>query len=343
MMTVIFVGPTVPIALLRDRLDADYQPPAAQGDVFRAVEAGARFIGIIDGFFESVPSVWHKEILWAIDRGVHVFGSASMGALRAAELHVFGMRGVGRIFEAYRDGAYEDDDEVAVTHGPAEAGFVAVSEPMVNIRATLDRAVADTVIAAPTRDRLVAAAKALFYQHRTWDAVLGSAAADEDMLDVDIAEIDRLRGWLPGGIVDQKRDDALAMIAEMTALIASRPAPSRPQWRFEWTEMWDDATRTFPTVGRQETGAAKDLRLEHFLEELRLDAETYADTRQGALLRLLAQRESGRLRLAPDPAAVRGARNRFRAQNRLMLKADVTRWLDHNDVSEAELDGMLAR
>ena len=45
-----------------------------------------------------------------------------MGALRAAELHAFGMRGVGRIFEAFRDGELEDDDEVAVVHGPAEPG-----------------------------------------------------------------------------------------------------------------------------------------------------------------------------------------------------------------------------
>ena len=63
-----------------------------------------------------------------------------MGALRAAELHTFGMRGVGRIFEAFRDGEVEDDDEVAVVHGPAELGYLVLSEPMFNIRATLARA-----------------------------------------------------------------------------------------------------------------------------------------------------------------------------------------------------------
>ena len=39
-----------------------------------------------------------------MSEGVPVFGAASMGALRAAELHEFGMRGIGRIFEAFRDG-----------------------------------------------------------------------------------------------------------------------------------------------------------------------------------------------------------------------------------------------
>ena len=42
-----------------------------------------------------------------------------MGALRAAELHPYGIEGVGaHYFEAYRGGEYEDDDEVAVSHAP---------------------------------------------------------------------------------------------------------------------------------------------------------------------------------------------------------------------------------
>ncbi len=79
-------------------------------------------------------------------QGIHVFGSASMGALRAAELAAFGMEGVGAIFEAYRDGALEDDDEVAVVHGPAESGYRALSVALVNIRHTLAAAEAQSVI-----------------------------------------------------------------------------------------------------------------------------------------------------------------------------------------------------
>ena len=45
--------------------------------------------------------------------GTQVFGAASMGALRAAELAPFGMIGVGAIFAAYRDGRLTGDDEVA--------------------------------------------------------------------------------------------------------------------------------------------------------------------------------------------------------------------------------------
>ena len=153
MKACVFIGPS----LVRSEIEAAgvvCLPPVALGDVYRVAQSKPRAIGIVDGYFEGVPSVWHKEILWAMAQGIHVFGSASMGALRAAELHAFGMRGVGRIFEWYCDGTLEDDDEVAVLHGPAEAGYVALSEPMVNIRTTLADAQQQKVITAQTRTLL---------------------------------------------------------------------------------------------------------------------------------------------------------------------------------------------
>ena len=93
----------------------------------------------MDGVFERVPAVWHKEILFALSEGIHVYGAASMGALRAAELDRFGMRGVGEVYRAYADGVLEDDDEVAVAHAGAEDGFRPISDSMVDIRATLER------------------------------------------------------------------------------------------------------------------------------------------------------------------------------------------------------------
>ena len=134
----VFLGPTLPRDEACAVLDAEYLPPAAHGDVLRAVRRGFRVIGLVDGVFERVPAVWHKEILFALSEGVHVYGAASMGALRAAELGAFGMHGVGAIHRAYAEGALEDDDEVAVAHGGAEDGFRPLSDAMVDIRATLE-------------------------------------------------------------------------------------------------------------------------------------------------------------------------------------------------------------
>lgn len=159
----VFTGPTLPPEEARAVLDdAIYLPPVSQGDVYRAALKRPRVIGIIDGYFERVPAVWHKEILWALTQGIHVFGSASMGALRAAELAPFGMEGVAEIFESYRSGELEDDDEVAVVHGPAELGYLAGSEAMVNIRRTLANAEAAGVIGCETRAGLERTAKELF-------------------------------------------------------------------------------------------------------------------------------------------------------------------------------------
>ena len=86
MTAVIFAGPSVRGLDLPSRNDVLFRPPAKQGDIFRATLTRPEAIGLIDGYFDGVPSVWHKEILWAMSQGIRVFGSASMGALRAAEL-----------------------------------------------------------------------------------------------------------------------------------------------------------------------------------------------------------------------------------------------------------------
>lgn len=187
--TLVFVGPTLGADEVRELLPgAVVRPPAAVGDILRAArEPGVRRIAIIDGYFERMAAVWHKEILIALERGIEVWGAASMGALRAAELEAFGMRGVGEIFKLYKRGALSTnaavasgaaraavtgavtaDDEVAVAHLPAEYGFRAVSDALVNIRYTLTVAVEEGHIDAWRADELLAQAKATFYRERVW-------------------------------------------------------------------------------------------------------------------------------------------------------------------------------
>ena len=177
------------------------------------------------------PTVWHKEILWAMAEGIHVYGSASIGALRAAELHSFGMKGVGRIFEAYRDGVLWDDDEVAVLHGPEEFGYPAVTEAMVNIRATLDQAVAEGVLDRWLVAQLTLIGKALFYKERGWDAILRLATG----LGLPTTPLSDFKAWLPDGQLDRKRLDALDMIAAIQAHLAAGVAPLKISYGFQDT------------------------------------------------------------------------------------------------------------
>ena len=239
MSVVIFTGPTLSAAEARSELDADYLPPAEQGDVYRAALSGPHVIGIIDGYFERVPSVWHKEVLWAMSHGTHVFGAASMGALRAAELEAFGMEGVGSIFEAYRDGTLEDDDEVAVIHGSGEFGFRAASEAMVDIRHTLHRAVDAGVLGARTAASVEKVAKAMFYPDRTYQLICARGVQDG----LPRAELTDFWKWLPAGRASLKRADALAMLQVIRQRVAGGIEPKRVDYWFESSSVWEQARR----------------------------------------------------------------------------------------------------
>ena len=239
MTAIVFTGPTLQPDAAQEILEADYRPPVSEGDVLRAVQDQPRAIGIIDGYFENVPSVWHKEILFAMSKGIWVYGSASMGALRAAELSAFGMIGVGATFEAFREMILEDDDEVAVIHGPLELGYPALSDAMVNIRRTLSDAYGEGVISSEVRGGLESIAKELPYRRRSFQVVLSIAAS----LDLDPGDLARLKAWLPNGRVDQKREDAIMMLHSMRSRMRGETVAMKPAFHFEHTTLWENASR----------------------------------------------------------------------------------------------------
>ena len=45
----------------------------------RGCSYAPRVVGIVDGVFDACPAVWHKEILYAVSRGVAVYGDKSVG------------------------------------------------------------------------------------------------------------------------------------------------------------------------------------------------------------------------------------------------------------------------
>jgi hypothetical protein len=165
--TVVFLGPSLPRAEASHLLDADYHPPARMGDIYRMLSARVHRFVVIDGVFHGVPSVWHREILDALAEGVEVIGASSMGALRAAELHRFGMLGHGTVFEWYRDGVIDGDDEVALMHGDESSQFRAISDPLVNLRATFARLEGDGTIDVSERDAVTRWLKERHYPERS--------------------------------------------------------------------------------------------------------------------------------------------------------------------------------
>ncbi|NEJ74844.1 antibiotic resistance protein [Rhizobium phaseoli] len=234
-MKIIFAGPSLPDAALLAGEAIRVLPPAVQGDVLAQVEQGANVIGLIDGGFEYAAPVWHKEILHALSLGVAVLGAASMGALRAAECHPFGMIGIGRIFEDYRSGRLVDDAAVALIHAPSALSSKPLTIPLVNVSATLDAMEDRGLLAAGLRQKLEDAASAIFFKKRTWRAIVEQCA--------DMAEPGRpqLLAALVSNSVDQKRIDALELLKAVQDARDTR-SNADPPWKLHETSF-----RTRPT------------------------------------------------------------------------------------------------
>lgn len=333
----IFTGPTISPAEASAELKAVYLPPAAEGDVYRVALHRPQAIGIIDGYFQSVPAVRHKEILWAMSCGIHVFGSASTGALRAAELLPFGMEGVGAVFELYRDGILEDDDEVAVAHGPAETGFVSASEAMVNIRQTLRKAERLGVISAELRVTLEKIGKELFYPDRNYSTMLRYALENG----LSQAELTRLQQWLPNNRVNQKREDALLMLRVIRDKLEQGLRRKTVSYSLEQTVMWQSAQRQAGELRFDSNGLGDSVTLESLLDELRLEGPKYKEHRNEALRRFFALREAERLRLNVDAQHKKATEAEFRQERDLVDNAALKHWMTNNDLSCHQFDTLM--
>lgn len=205
----IFLGPTLSVQTAQQYLpDAHYLPPIQCGDLLALLPQNPKIILMIDGIFESAAAIWHKEILYCMERGVQIYGASSMGALRAAELSAFGMKGEGVVYQQYQQGTLTDDDEVAVLHTPAPV-YLCLTDAMVNIRATMTAAVSAGIISHSLEKQIVERAKKTFYQQRSLCQILEDFNETAQLK----TEIVALMTWLDaGGYVDVKQQDAMQLL-----------------------------------------------------------------------------------------------------------------------------------
>ena len=163
---VVFAGTSISHEEAGKILEADFRPPVKRFQLEEVIRKGYKVIGIIDGFFFDRAAVGHREILAALEAGIKVVGGSSMGALRASELDSHGMVGVGKVYEWYRDGVIESDDEVAVSTNPDT--FEPISVPLVNMRETLRAALASELLSEEEHAFLLALAIETYYPDRSY-------------------------------------------------------------------------------------------------------------------------------------------------------------------------------
>jgi ribosomal protein S12 methylthiotransferase accessory factor len=209
---IIFVGPSIPLARARQTLPrADYRAPIRRGDL-EGIPPGT-VVGVIDGFFAHTLAISPGEVREAVNCGVAVFGAASMGALRAAEVPT--VVGVGRIFEMYRTGLIERDDEVAVLLDPDT--HQALTEPLVNVRFAVERLVRTGTLNREAGAEIVDVCARMHYTERTYRNILAHSrlAANKDVDDI----IQLLQTF------DLKRDDAQLLLEIISTAKAPPPRP----------------------------------------------------------------------------------------------------------------------
>jgi hypothetical protein len=130
---VVFAGPSLFRSPYKDKPGSRVLPPVEDGSllpVARLLGEGRKIL-IIDGYFGAGQSLTIAEISESLRYGVGLYGSTSMGALRAVEAGPLGMIGLGKIFESFRDGIYVADEEVCLIH---DETFCPLSVPNVNLR-----------------------------------------------------------------------------------------------------------------------------------------------------------------------------------------------------------------
>jgi hypothetical protein len=230
----VFVGPSLS-GLELDRRLVRFGP-ALLGSIYLAVKAGYKVIGLVDGLFGNVPAVWHKEILFALEQGCAVYGSSSVGALRAAELHGYGMQGIGLCYRLYRGGLITDDDEVALLHGDVSTNYYHFSEPLINARLTLRGLCRRGLLSYDHEKETVRQFKKLHFSERTFGEyrqVLVSTFG--------IREGARIWELLQLHYRDVKREDAELLVHHVlnsTSSIAGRGFFLRTsQWRHQFEEL----------------------------------------------------------------------------------------------------------
>jgi TfuA protein len=167
---VIFLGPTLSIEKAKEILDADYKPPAKKGDLLNLISSSVKLVGVIDGYFlQDYPPTPIEVYNLLRKKNLMVFGSSSLGALRAVELKKFGMIGIGKIFDLFLKGVIDSDDEVAVTF-TGYSGYK--SDALIDIRYNLFLAQKNKIIDKNTKRNILQIAKKTYFPYRTYNDII---------------------------------------------------------------------------------------------------------------------------------------------------------------------------
>ena len=204
---VIFIGPTLSIDKAKEILDADYRPPAKKGDLLKLIPTAVKFVGLVDGYFlQDYPPTPIEVYNLLRKKDVMVFGSSSLGALRAVELKNFGMIGIGKIFNLFLKGIIDSDDEVAVTFTEYQEYQ---SDALIDIRYNLFLAQKKQIIDKNTKRNILRIAKRTYFPYRTYNDILDKS---KKVFSLQKKQIEDFGEYISKNKVSLKEKDAINLL-----------------------------------------------------------------------------------------------------------------------------------
>ncbi len=210
---VIFLGPSLSREKARKILDADYRLPAKKGDLLQLILKEVDIVGLVDGYFlQDYPPTPIEVYNLVRKRNVKVFGSSSLGALRAVELGKYGMIGIGKIFRLFRDGILESDDEVAVTFTDYTNYK---SEALIDIRYNLFLAKKYKIIDNKTGRSILKVSKQTYFPYRTYEDILDKCKLKYPEIN---SQVESFRDYVLNNKKSLKEIDAVRLLKHIKSI-----------------------------------------------------------------------------------------------------------------------------
>ncbi|WP_280381669.1 TfuA-like protein [Nocardia wallacei] len=203
-MIAVYAGPSLPVDCRPNSPELHWYPPAERGDLDRFDAPEGTTVVLVDGYMIHRHPPSPTEVHGLVRRGYVVWGCASLGALRAAELRHHGVQGFGWVYDRVVDRTVTYDDELVAMLDPRTDKAATLF--LVNLRYGLEQLTAAGRIDQRQAEHIIDGLRSVYFEHRT--SPLGRRLAIE--AGVAAADIDDLL------TADIKQRDARALIERLT-------------------------------------------------------------------------------------------------------------------------------
>ncbi|KAF0250590.1 MAG: hypothetical protein FD167_17 [bacterium] len=336
MRVYVYTGPTLSHLEGQNILNAYFQPPIKHGDIFNAIEQGAQCLAIIDGYYDTMAACRHKEILQALNAGIRVLGSSSMGAMRAAELDLFGMEGIGEIYHMYKSGVIDGDDEVAIKHTPENEGFKTLNIPLVNLRYNLQKMIELQLITPLDSKLLLHCAKEMYFGSRNLRFIFNRAKQQGLSQQV----IEKCQSYFQDQWFDLKKSDAHFLLKTISQRISGQqswPQIKQPQinqtsFLYKWNVDQAKIKTRLGDVGEHEV-----------LAQLKFATTEYPRYRQLANEKSWLVDYAQRLNIEVSSDALIECKQQFYEKEQINNEDNQKQWLSDHELTKEQLLNFLQR